>query len=302
MDSQAVARAVAWADSRHDVLTVSQVRALGLSPQTVRRLVSRGTWVRLHRGVCWTRPAERVPPTTALVGARLFAGGLTASVGIAAGGSAARLWTLDDSHAPWTPELVLPRALRRPQPPGVRYRWNRLADADITTHLGIPVMTVGRTLRDLAPRLSFDEMVVVTDAALRTRAADRAAVRSAADGLPRRHRDALLAADGRAESAFESRVRAELIRAGVPPPVLQHVVRGAGGQVLGRVDFAWPGQRLIVEADGASVHASAAALREDVRRQNALVAAGWTVLRFTWADLGTVAARVRAALSAVPAA
>ena len=51
-----------------------------------------------------------------------------------------------------------------------------------------------------------------------------------------------------------------------------------------------------MEADGAAVHASAAALRSDLRRQNALVAAGWTLLRFTWADLGRIAAPVREAM------
>lgn len=302
MDSPAVVRTEAWAAARHDVVSVPQARALGLSPQSVGRLVRRGAWVRLHRGVCWTRPTERLPPSTALVAARLFAGGLTTSAGVVAGGSAARLWGLDDSHTQWTPELVLPHDARRPQPPGVRYRWSRLSATDVTKRVGIPMMTVDRTLRDLAPRLSFDEMLVVADAALRTRSADRAAVLSAADMLPRRHRQALLAADARAESAFESRVRAELIRAGVLPPVLQHVVRGAGGHFLGRVDFAWPERRLIVEADGAGVHASAAALRDDVRRQNALVAAGWTVLRFTWADLGTIAGRVTAVLAATAVA
>jgi very-short-patch-repair endonuclease len=56
---------------------------------------------------------------------------------------------------------------------------------------------------------------------------------------------------------------------------------------------------LAVEADGAEVHAGAASLRRDLRRQNLLVAAGWTLLRFTWADLGTIAATVAAHLGRI---
>lgn len=103
-------------------------------------------------------------------------------------------------------------------------------------------------------------------------------------------------ADGRAESPFESRVRAELITARLPPPDLQHVIDD-GDRFLARVDLAWPSHRLAVEADGAGVHASAEALRADLRRQNLIVAAGWRLLRFTWADLGRIAPAVHAALS-----
>lgn len=43
--------------------------------------------------------------------------------------------------------------------------------------------------------------------------------------------------------------------------------------------------RLIVEIDGFAFHSAGADFQRDRTRQNALVAAGWTVLRFTWADL-----------------
>jgi len=39
-----------------------------------------------------------------------------------------------------------------------------------------------------------------------------------------------------------------------------------------------------LEADGAAFHSDPPALFRDRRRQNLLIAAGWTVLRFTWAD------------------
>ncbi|MGI8814055.1 MAG: endonuclease domain-containing protein [Pseudonocardia sp.] len=47
-----------------------------------------------------------------------------------------------------------------------------------------------------------------------------------------------------------------------------------------RVDFAFPVARLVVEVDGWAWHSDAARFRSDRARQNALVLAGWAVLRF----------------------
>ncbi|TDT30069.1 uncharacterized protein DUF559 [Naumannella halotolerans] len=63
-------------------------------------------------------------------------------------------------------------------------------------------------------------------------------------------------------------------------------------------DIVFAARRLVVEIDGWQSHGSAAAFQQDRTRQNALVLAGWRVLRFTWMDLsgaGFVTA-VRAAL------
>lgn len=96
---------------------------------------------------------------------------------------------------------------------------------------------------------------------------------------------------------MESVLRWMLHEAGVPAPVLQHVIRAAAGEF--RADFAWPDRMVLVEFDG-NVHRERAVFVNDVRRQNALVAAGWTVLRFTSADLlgrpEDVIAQIRRAL------
>lgn len=107
-------------------------------------------------------------------------------------------------------------------------------------------------------------------------------------------------ADPLAGSPMESVLRWLLHEAGLPRPVLQHVVRDAG-RFLGQVDLAWPDHRVLVEFDG-NVHRDRRVFVEDLRRQNGPVLAGWTVLRFTSADvLGRpeqVLAAIRAALSA----
>lgn len=56
--------------------------------------------------------------------------------------------------------------------------------------------------------------------------------------------------------------------------------------VLGYLlDIAFAAVKVFVEVDGFAFHTDLAAFQRDRTRQNALVAAGWTVLRFTWYDL-----------------
>ena len=98
---------------------------------------------------------------------------------------------------------------------------------------------------------------------------------------------------------MESVLRWTLLDAGLPPPVLQHVVTDEAGRFAGRADLAWPAQRVLVEFDG-DLHRHRDVFVNDLRRQNRLVAAGWTVLRFSSADLlgrpEELVAEVRAAL------
>jgi very-short-patch-repair endonuclease len=58
---------------------------------------------------------------------------------------------------------------------------------------------------------------------------------------------------------------------------------------------------VVCEVDGYEHHSGREAFTRDRERQNALVLAGWTVLRFTWemlADEGAVVDAVRAAVRA----
>jgi very-short-patch-repair endonuclease len=64
----------------------------------------------------------------------------------------------------------------------------------------------------------------------------------------------------------------------------QYEVR-VGQRFIGRVDFARPELRFAIEVDGYEFHSSLSAFNRDRARQNELVAAGWTVLRFTWDDI-----------------
>ena len=51
------------------------------------------------------------------------------------------------------------------------------------------------------------------------------------------------------------------------------------------LDAAWPDARVAVELDGAAFHGNRAARERDLRRDSALAALGWVVLRFSYARL-----------------
>jgi very-short-patch-repair endonuclease len=71
--------------------------------------------------------------------------------------------------------------------------------------------------------------------------------------------------------------------AGLPEPQRQYEVVLPGGRL--HVDLAWPELRLAVEFDGAAYHSGRDDWQRDLRRDAALAAAGWLVLRFSYADV-----------------
>jgi hypothetical protein len=74
-----------------------------------------------------------------------------------------------------------------------------------------------------------------------------------------------------------------LVAAGLPPPHLQYEIPLRHGFL--HVDAAWPEVKLAVEFDGAAFHADRDAWQRDLRRDAALAAAGWVVLRFSYTDV-----------------
>lgn len=96
-----------------------------------------------------------------------------------------------------------------------------------------------------------------------------------------RARAVLALADGRSESPPESRLRLLLVRAGLPVPVPQYVVRAAGGRFVARLDLAWPAHRVALEYDGVWHNRSDEQFRADRARLSALVQEGWAVVHVT---------------------
>jgi very-short-patch-repair endonuclease len=84
------------------------------------------------------------------------------------------------------------------------------------------------------------------------------------------------------ESALESIVRGRLLLLGLPMPEPQVWV-GDGAGTIGRVDFLWRAQRLVGEADGRLKYTDDVLWREKLRQER-LADAGFTVVRWTWAQ------------------
>ncbi|MGY1632766.1 DUF559 domain-containing protein [Geodermatophilus sp. SYSU D01186] len=239
--------------------------------------------------------------------ARVAAVLLTSPPGtVASHATAAALWGLDiplQDRADRRVDLTVPMTLRSESRRDRRVHRTPLPEDDTTRRGAVPVTTPERTWRDLAGVLQPAALLAVTDQLLgrwcTTAALEQQLRRRPGGRGSARAREVLPVADPLAESPMESVLRWLLHAAGLPSPVLQHVVRGVDGCPLARADLAWPDLRVIVEFDG-DVHRERDVFVNDLRRQNRLVAAGWTVLRFTSADvLGRpheVVAEIRRAL------
>lgn len=155
-----------------------------------------------------------------------------------------------------------------------------------------------RTVLDCAAELSFDEALAVADSALRSgdlthEELEQALPRDAPAGVRRvvEHASPLAA------NPFESVLRAILIEAGVSVvPQWATTI----GDITYHPDLADPIHGIAIEANSWAHHASKEDHDQDCRRYNALVLAGWIVLRFTWEQVmfapDEVAATVRAAI------
>lgn len=141
--------------------------------------------------------------------------------------------------------------------------------------------------------------------AVRTRAVRASAVRRMSDRVPRHAgRAELVALLGLVERGCQSELEIFGVLHVLPgPPALptylqQHRVVLPDGRVA-ELDAAWPEARVAVELDGAAFHGSAADRERDTRRDVALAALGWVVLRFSYRRLMTDPAGCRREIEAV---
>jgi very-short-patch-repair endonuclease len=179
-----------------------------------------------------------------------------------------------------------------------------LSAAEVTTLRGVAVTTPARTWRDLAAILVPAALLAATDQLVNGRVSraelEEQLLRRPAGRGSARARQVLPVADPRAESPMESVLRWLLYRAGLPAPEVQYEVRDGADRFLARADLAWPDRKVLVEFDG-DVHRERDTFVRDLRRQNRLIAEGWTVLRFTSADVlgrpDEVVAAIRRALA-----
>jgi very-short-patch-repair endonuclease len=281
---ECVARVAA---KQHGLVTLEQLCGLGVSRHQIQARVRRGQWAKADRRVvriCGWPVTWHSQLLAAVLGAGPWA--------LASHRSAARLWQLDGVTSA-VPEITVPR--------GCRYRARKQVvvhestDLDRTTATaidGIPTTLVARTLLDLGAVLRPQLVHVALDCARRKRLTNWNVLLSTLTVHARKGRSGVGALRAilddhfdevaKTESGFERLVLIALCEAGLPPPVLQHEVRLRGHRRY-RLDLAYPDHRLAIELDGAH-HRDKDVWEDDHVRQNALVNAGWKVLRFTWRD------------------
>lgn len=266
--------------AQHGVAGRSQLMARGIAGDTVDRLVRNGRLVTLGRGVYQVGPVplERSAEASAVlrcgVGCRL------------SHMSAAVLHELMAVRAHQPVEVTVERRRRR-RVEGVRiHRVRVLLPDEATAVAGLPVTTPSRTLLDLAATMAARDVEQALAKALRTRHVTKDDVALMLERHPRHGGAPLLAQLIEIEGgpAFtRSEAEEKLLRivrqAGLPGPEVN-------ARVLGyEVDFLWRQSRVVVEVDGWAYHNSARSFVADRRRDAELAAAGYRVLRFTWADV-----------------
>lgn len=277
---------------RRDVLKA------GLTRRRLSRLVREGR-LRLLTPHLVTN-VDQPAPDEAL---RALAIGLDATVSHE---DAALLWGMELVTTPELRSVTVGRDRSRNGRAGAVVHRSDLADGDRVSRDGIWLTSELRTVLDLCRSLPLPEAVAATDSALRRGLVSVEELTAALCALPAGRGRARIArvlrlVDPECGSVLESLCRVLLTLAGMAPEETQLVVRSAAGRWIGRVDFAWPSARLVVETDGFAFHADRAQYRSDRRRGNALVLAGWRVLRFSWEDVvhqpEEVVAAVRDALA-----
>jgi very-short-patch-repair endonuclease len=167
----------------------------------------------------------------------------------------------------------------------------------------LPLTGPARTLLDLAAEVSDSELEEAVAAGVMRRLASADEIRAAISRTPGRKGASRLARllDAGATSGFtrskaERRMRELLRAAELPQPQ-------ANAPLLGYVaDFLWAEHKLVVEVDGYRFHSDRAAFERDRRRDQVFAAAGYTVVRVTWAQLSNeplaVVARIAQSLAA----
>jgi hypothetical protein len=293
------------------VITVAQAAEVGLSRPDVHRLVRDGHLVARFRGVYAVSGA---PDSRE---ARWFAA--QAALGpraVLSHRTAASVFGLGHALPVDAVHLTVPH-LRAASRPGIRLHAAPNLPDEQTTQVGpLRVTSVARTLCDVAGEVAGtsggpDRLRGMVAEVVRRGLAEPEAIRSALEhrarfpgrAALRRILDELSPLEPRVRSELESRFLRITTRGGVAPTAMNHPVRdGQGRRRL--LDAVWLPSPVYAELDSQLHHGTWADRNDDIRRDNALALAGYTIgLRFTWQhvhdDPAWVVDTIRRALVAV---
>jgi very-short-patch-repair endonuclease len=265
------------AERQHGVVAWRQLIALGLTEGQIKSRIKDGQLVRLHRGV-FALGHRRIGLYGEWMAATLACG----PGAVLSHGTAAQLWGIRGSRKP----IEVTRVSGHRRPHGIRLHQTRsLPDEHITIEANIPVTTLERTLLDTAARLDARQLehdVAEADRSRRLRWLKLWQVITehgrGRKGVKRLKRVAAQADPRFADTVSISEVNFLILcrEEGLKMPQVNVLVEGK------RVDFYWPKERLIVEADSYGFHGDPTAFEKDHQSTVDLEVAGFRVHRTTY--------------------
>lgn len=292
------------APAQHGVITRAQLLAAGVSSVGIQRAVDRGVLGRSQPGIFLAAGS----PATHLQ--RLTAAFLSSPGAVVSHESAAQLHRFPLLRRDL---VVLSVPAGRHNDVRLADRIHRSSDLDRDRHVEIGCLSVTsppRVLIDIAVHIGRGRLERLLDDVLASGRVDPRDLVAVFNRLARRGRPG----SGRLRPLLEVRLDGHVLPAstleaaylrlvrthGLPEPQRQHLPPWAVHDGIGRVDFAYPVHRLLVEVDGRRWHSRDAAFDDDRRRDQEAVMAGWRVLRFTWRQVNDqpqhVASTVRTVL------
>jgi very-short-patch-repair endonuclease len=270
---------------QHGVVSLDQLRNLGMDERSAHWRAKVGGLHRIHHGV------YAVGHTLLTREGRFMAAVLACGPNaVLSHRSASVLWgVLEDDGG--LVDVTAPNRRGR-IPRGISaHRDGSLTSADRSELSGIPCTSLVRTLLDFAGVSPVWELRKAISEAEVLRILDHAALRK----LIRRCRgrrgvarlrmvlDEIHPETKRTRSEMERRFLLMCERARLPSPEV-NVLLDVGVDRL-MPDFLWRDARLIVEADGRRYHDTDSAFQRDRRREQRFQLAGWRVARCTWEQI-----------------
>jgi very-short-patch-repair endonuclease len=271
------------AGSQHGVFTYRQVLEAGGYRQLVARRISSGDWVHV------THAAYAQRATSLAWESKACAAVLSTPESALSARAAARLHAIGPfGRVPV--EVLAPFGSNARGRAYTIHRCRHFEPIARTEVAGIRVLTIAETLGDLArrePRLLVQRITEETILARRVTIDELAAVasRKLDDWCPGGVLLGSVLRDIGGEAVPESELERRMARllAGVStPPVVRQMTMPWWSSGNGRVDFAIPAWRLLIECDGRRWHAKTIDFERDRERDNAATLNGWKVLRFTY--------------------
>jgi hypothetical protein len=273
----------ATAMRQHGVISWAQLCGLGLTPRMIRYRVGIGRLHGLFAGV-YTAGHQLL----SLDGRRMAAVLACGPKAVLSGRAAAAAWGLMPG-APSRIDVLTPDRGRKGAAGIALHRARRLDPKDVTTLRGIPITTVARTLLDLAVVLNGHRLERAIHEAEVLQLLDMGAVGGCVNrSNGHRGTGRLLAAfsmpdPGDTRPGFEDLFLALWRPTKLPLPAFNAMVTTCAR--VYEVDVLWPDAKLVVELDGGAAHRTRRAFEGDRRRDAALAAEGYLVVRLTWRRL-----------------